>query len=124
MPLLDGGREYLASQITGQPAGPFDNANAHLAVGDSNAAFLKTHTDLQGSNKARKPMEAGYPLRNGAAITFRATFDTGDANFEWLEWGVANAVDGGTMLNRKVEGLGTKASTQTWVFSATVTVTG
>lgn len=122
MPLLDSGREYLASTFIGQPAGPFDNANAHIAVGDSNTAFAAAQTDLQGANKVRKPMEAGYPLRVGAANTFRAVFDTADANFAWSEWGVANAADGGTMFNRKVESLGTKANTQTWILSVTLTV--
>jgi hypothetical protein len=67
-------------------------------------------------------MDATYPQVSTNVITFRSTFATGDANFAWQEWGVFNASSAGTMLNRKVESLGTKTSAQTWQFTVTITL--
>jgi hypothetical protein len=107
-------------------AGPtfFNNANSHIGVGDSTTAFNASQTDLvAATNKLRKAMDATYPSGGSNVITFRSTFATGDANFAWQEWGVFNASSGGTMLNRKVESLGTKTSAQTWQFTVTLTFT-
>lgn len=102
----------------------FNNANAHIGVGDSTTAFSAAHTDLQAAtNKLRKAMDATYPSGGSNVITFRSTFGTSDANFAWQEWAVFNASSAGTMLNRKVESLGTKTNTQTWQFTVTLTVT-
>jgi hypothetical protein len=75
-------------------------------------------------------MDATYPTDSGAGVlTFRSTFALADANFAWNEWGVFNAIGtgspptGGTMLNRKQEALGTKAATQSWQFTVTLTLT-
>lgn len=103
---------------------PFNNANSYIGVGDSTTAYAAGQTDLQAStNKLRKAMDATYPQLATNVITFRSTFGTSDANFAWQEWGVFNAASGGTMLNRKVESLGTKTSAQTWQFTVTLTVT-
>lgn len=113
----------------GQTLTYFNNANAHIGVGDSTTAAAATQTDLQAaSNKVRKAMEATYPTHTdgttsgSATITFRSVFGTGDANFAWQEWGVFNASTGGRMLNRKVESLGTKTSAATWTFTVTITL--
>jgi hypothetical protein len=46
------------------------------------------------------------------------------ANVAWQEWGLFNnTTSGGTMLNRKVESLGTKTEAQTWQFTCTITLT-
>lgn len=102
----------------------FNNANAHIGVGDSSTAHAVGQTDLQAaSNKLRKAMDATYPSGGSNVITFRSTYGTSDANFAWNEWGVFNASSSGTMLNRKVESLGTKTNTQTWQFTVTLTFT-
>jgi hypothetical protein len=67
-------------------------------------------------------MDATYPTRATNVLTFRSTFTTSDANFAWAEWAVFNASSSGTMLNRKVEALGTKTSAQTWQITVTLTV--
>jgi hypothetical protein len=101
----------------------FNNTNAYLGVGDSSTAFAAGQTDLQAAtNKTRKAMDASYPTRSSGAITWRSTFNSGEANWAWQEWGVFNASSSGTMFSRKVESLGTKTNTQTWVLTATVTV--
>lgn len=107
----------------------YDNTNAHIGVGDSTTAAAATQTDLQaGANKLRKAMDATYPTHTAGAtsasnkITFRATFATGDANFAWEEFGVFNSDTAAGMLNRKVQGLGTKVSTATWTFTVEITL--
>ena len=123
-PLTNAGRDFIAQDIIGEAVTEFNNANAHIGVGDSTTAFAVAQTDLQAAtNKLRKAMDASYPTRSGNVLTFRSTFATGEANFPWQEWGVFNAAAAGTMINRKVESLGTKASTQSWQLTITNTVT-
>lgn len=124
MPLTDAGRNHLVQAGIGAGVTAFSNANAHIGVGDSSTAFAAGQTDLQAAtNKLRKAMDATYPTGAANVLTFRATFGTGDANFAWNEWGIFNAASAGTMLNRKVESLGTKTNTQTWQFTTTLTIT-
>lgn len=122
MPLTNAYRDYLCQATVGEAVTPFNNANANLGVGDGTAAFAVTQTDLQGTNKLRKAMDAGYPTRSGNQLTFRSTFGGTEANFAWNEWGVFNAATGRVMMNRKVESLGTKASGATWVLTVTITL--
>lgn len=122
MPLTDAGRNHLVQSGIGAAVTAFNNANAYIGVGDSTTAFSAAHTDLQAAtNKFRKAMDATYPSGSSNVITFRSTFGTSDANFAWQEWGVFNASSAGTMLNRKVESLGTKTSSQSWQFTVTLT---
>ena len=123
-PLTNAGRDLIAADIIGEAVTEFNNANAHIGVGDSTTAFAVAQTDLQAAtNKLRKAMDATYPTRSGNVLTFRSTFATSEANFAWQEWAVFNAAAAGTMLNRKVESLGTKFSTQSWQITVTNTVT-
>lgn len=112
-------QNYIAQRIA-TSATPFDNGNAWLGVGDSDTALSAEQTDLQGTNKIRKPMDIGYPQVTDNAVTFQATFDVGEAEWEWKEWAVFNAETGGTMLCRVVENNSTKIAQQTWVLQATV----
>lgn len=124
MPITDAGRNHLVQAGVGAAVTPFNNANSYIGVGDSTTAFAAGQTDLQAAtNKLRKAMDATYPSGGANVLTFRSTFATGDANFAWNEWGVFNAAAAGTMLNRKVESLGTKTNTQTWQFTVTLTFT-
>jgi len=123
MPLTNAGRNLITSLVIGAGGTAFSNANAYLGVGDSTTAFSASQTDLiASSNKFRKAQDATYPTISTNVLVFQSTFATGDANFAWEEWGVFNALSGGTMLSRKVESLGTKASTQSWQFTVTLTV--
>ena len=123
MPLTDAGLAFIAEAVIDDDTPTFfDNTNAYIGVGDSTDAFDATETDLQASsNKVRKAMEASYPQRSGAELTFRSLFGTSDANFDWEEWGIFNNSTAGVMLNRKVEDLGTKADTQSWQITAVLT---
>ena len=116
------GKQVLMSLAMGETTyNAFDNSHAYLGVGDSSTAFSAAHTDLQAaSNKLRKGMEASYPQRSSAVLTFKASFGSSEANFAWNEWAIFNASASGQMLNRKAESLGTKASGSTWVLTATI----
>lgn len=107
----------------GTPAA-FNNANANIGVGDSTTAESAAHTGLQATtNKTYKAMQAGYPQRSGQTVTFRAVFASGDANYAWQEFTVANGTsDTGKNLNRKVSAQGTKASGQTWTVDLSITL--
>lgn len=82
-----------------------------------------SQTDLQAStNKFRKAMDATYPQVSGQTLTARSTFGASEANFAINEGGIFNASSGGTMLNRRVQYLGTKVSPATLQLTATITV--
>lgn len=123
MPLTNAGRNFIAAAtIQDGPPTPFNNANAHIGVGDSSTAFAATQTDLQASsNKVRVGMDTGYPIINVNVLGFQATFGTSVGNFTWAEWATFNASSGGVMLTRKVESNGTKTSGQVWVFGVQLT---
>lgn len=122
MALTNAMRDAICQAIVGGTFTAFNNANARIGVGDSSTAFSVSQTDLQAaSNKLRKAMDATYPQVSGNVITFKSTFGGSDANFAWAEWGVFNAASSGTMMQRKVESHGTKASGDSWVATATIT---
>jgi hypothetical protein len=117
MPMTNTGAVGFAAAFIAFVTTPF------LGVGDSTTVFAATQTDLQASsNKLRKAMDATYPTRSSGTLTFRSTFNTGEANFAWQEWGVFDAASSGTMYSRKVESLGTKTSAQTWQLTSTATL--
>ena len=120
MALTTAGVNFLAQATLGQ-GNFFNSTNARIGVGNGTTAFAVGQTDLQGTSKLRKVMDAGYPILNAPAITFKSTYGPGDANFAWNEWGIFNAATGGVMLNRVVESNGTKQSNQTWVLEVEVT---
>lgn len=120
--LVTAGANILWTKLTGGAGTVFDNTNAYIGVGDSSTAAAVGQTDLQAaSNKFRKVQDATYPQVSTNQVTFRSTFATGEANFAWNEWAVFNASSAGTMLNRKVEGLGTKSS-GSWTLTVTLSL--
>lgn len=122
MALTNAFRDFVATMVTGGGGTAFNNAGAHIGVGNGTTAFAATQTDLAGASKSRKAMDATYPQVSAGAMTFRSTFATGDANFAWEEWAVFNAATGGTMMNRVVQANGTKASTETKQVTVTITL--
>jgi hypothetical protein len=113
--LMTAGATALFTKLIGGAGTTFSNANAYIGVGDSTDAEDVADTNLQAaSNKVRKAMDSTFPSVSGANCTWQATFGTGDANFDWNEWAIFNAAAAGTMLNRKVESLGTKTSADSW----------
>ncbi len=128
--LVYGGASALWQRLIGTGVTAFDNSNAYLGVGDSSTAAAATQTDLQAAtNKHREAMDATYPVHSdgtgsssNATITYKSTFETGDANFAWAEWALFNASTSGRMLNRKVFSGGTKTSADAWSLTVTITL--
>ncbi len=115
--MVDNGIDMALLLLVGGAGTAFNNANARLGVGDSATAWATTQADLvAATNKLRKGMNATYPVTGTKKQTFRSDFLTGEANWVWNEWGIFNAASGVTMLSRKVEALGTKAS-GTWTLT-------
>lgn len=115
----------ILQALVGNPNIPFFNeANAHIGVGNGTTPFDIAQNDLQGTSKLRKAMASGYP-QLGAVPTwiFRSLFGTSDANWHWQEWAVFNYASGGVMMCRKVEDLGTKPDTQSWQLTVSITPT-
>lgn len=123
MPITTSGRNHLVSAIVGGGVTAFNNANAHLGVGNSATVFSAAQTDLVGALKTRKAMDATYPTVATNVITAQATFGTADANHAWDEVGLFNAATAGTMMSRVVVALGTKTSASTYVCTYTLTIT-
>jgi hypothetical protein len=115
--------------VAGGTVTAFNNANAYIGVGDSSTAAAAAQTDLQAAtNKHREAMDATYPQHTdgtgsgAASIIFKATFESGDAEFAWNEWGIFNASTSGRMLNRKVQAFGTKPASTAWSLTVTITL--
>jgi len=117
--LTTAGRAFAVTAINGEATTFFDSTNALIGVGDGSTAFSPSQTDMQGSNKLWKAMDPGYPQRSGNQITFQATFDTDEANFDWNEWGIGN---GSIMLTRMVQDHGVKSSSRKRVLRRTIEV--
>jgi len=121
---LEEGINYIWSALCGETFTPFDNANAHIGVGDGTDAEDYSQTGLLGTNKCYKGMDTGYPTYGSdRKATFRSTFGDTEANFAWNEWTVANGSDDtATNLNRKVESLGTKSEGSTWILTVELSI--
>lgn len=123
--ILDTGANHILKLIGGiDNAVPFDNKNAQIGVGTDTTPENANQTGLLASGtKFYKPLESGYPQVSGRTITYKATFDTNEANFAWNEFSIVNGVGvGNTALNRKVQSLGTKV-TGIWSLQITISVT-
>lgn len=127
--LLNEGMDLLLSLLTGQGGTTFANGTAQIGVGDSDAAAVRTQTDLQAAdNKSWKGMEDGYPTapaenaaEDGRSTKFKSSWGDAEGNFAWKEWSVRNDVTADKNLNRKVESLGTK-STGTWTLEVEISL--
>jgi hypothetical protein len=115
--LLNLGINLLWTLVCGGSGTPWNNANAYVGVGDSTATAVATQTNLQAStNKFYNPVDSGYPTYGSSQYaTWRSTFASGNANYAWNEIIVGNGSSGGTVLNRLVQSMGTKASGTSWV---------
>lgn len=118
--LLNTGIDEMWDLIVGDSSNHFNNTSAQIGVGDSNTAASPTQTDLLGSNKTYKGMEATYPTSTSQKATFKASFGESDANYTWNEWVVKQSTSA-KCLNRKVDALGTKSG-GTWTLEVSITL--
>jgi hypothetical protein len=130
VPLHRTGRNIIASLLAGTAVTPLlTGTGAILWVGSATAAHDSLDNHLKGSSIAAT-MESGYPTQTVNANAYRGLYATNVANFNWQEWGVKNATTTVTstaasvfMLQRMQEDLGTKANTQQWQLTVTLTFT-
>jgi hypothetical protein len=120
---LTAGINELWKLFSGQSANVFNNANALIGIGDSNAAAAAGQTDLlAGANKTYKAMDATYPtVPAAAAIQYRSTFGGADANYAWNEF-VLKHGGSAICLDRGVQALGTKVNGATWIATLTLSL--
>jgi len=94
------------------------SANAYLGVGSSSTAWNTTQSSLI-TQLGRAAMQSGtYPQVGTKIQTFKSDFSGAGGDGSWQEWAIFNNSTTGTMLQRKVENLGTKAG-GTWTLTVT-----
>lgn len=138
--LVTVGLARITNLITGGGAQAFNHAAAIVGVGAGTTAAAVGDTALTDDNTANawyQQADASNPTVSNGVITCVATFAAADANFAWQEWcwavGDGGTITAGThlaavtataptMLNHKVESLGTKGSGAAWVLTSTVTL--
>lgn len=105
------------------------STGAVMWVGSGTAAHDSLDNHLKGSSVAAT-MENTYPTSSVNVNTYRGLYATNVANFEWQEWGIKNSTTTATstaasafMLQRMQESLGTKANSQQWQLTTTLTFT-
>ena len=118
-----------STSATGAALQAYSSGTSRIGVGISTAAAAVTQTALSGTAPAYQGMSSGYPITSTAASTaartgiFRALFSTAQANFPWNEWALFNStVAARSMLNRKVQSLGTKTSAATRQITVTLSL--
>lgn len=89
--------------------------SGYMGIGDGTDAFDSAQTDLQGANKARRPI-TGYVIE-GTIVTFYSSFPAGIADYQWNEAGLFEQSVGGHMALRKViNSPGTKSGEE-WTYA-------
>lgn len=114
------GVETLVSRLLLNDRNTF-NETALLGVGNSDIPFSPDQTALLGNKQLLKTVDMAPKILNGNVITYEATFDKTEANFEWLEWGLFNSESKPVMFNRVQEYSGTKLPGQRWVLKIDLT---
>ena len=129
--LLDDGMDLLLSLLTGQGGDAYTSAAAEIGVSDDDTAAVRTQDKLDTTEEGNddwQGMEDNYPTapaendaEDGRSVKFKSSWGADDGNFAWKSWGIRNKASSGTILNRKVESLGTKA-TGTWTLEVEISL--
>jgi hypothetical protein len=120
--LMTTGGTLIMDRLTAVSANALDAMNARMAVGDSTTPASSSQTDLQAAtNKFRQVVDAA-PNRSGATTQWVCTYGLAVANFPWNECGLANAASGANLVNRIVQNMGTKSSSQQLVLTISATL--
>jgi hypothetical protein len=123
--LLNGSTAPLANAMIGGTYTALNNSNAHIGIGDSTTAAVKTQTDLQASsNKLYKAMDATYPTITGSVVTFQCTAGSSEGNYVWNEFLICDGSPGTAWIRfvQTLNGGVAKASGQTWTLQVAVTM--
>ena len=120
--VVNTGLDYIGSRILDNST----NVMSFMGLGSDNTAATATDTDLGALVGAREELTTSvYAFtQNEAKITYRATFEAGDATGDLSEAGIFNSSTGGEMLCRTTFDMLTKPANSvlsvTWVISLTV----
>ncbi len=133
--LCNAGINRLESLLIGAGGQAYDATHTAIGVGDGGGSVptgAATDTDLaatvNASNRYFQMADGTYPSAATQVVTIQSTFATGNANFEWREWGVdQHTASGATasvapLLNHKGIDLGLKTSASAWSFKITITL--
>jgi Phage tail-collar fibre protein len=133
--LCNAGINRLESLLIAGGGQAYDNTHTAIGVGDGGGSVptaAATDTDLaavvNAANRYFQVADATYPSQASQVVTIQATFATGNGNFEWREWGVAQNTASGAnaatapLLNHKGVDLGLKTSAAAWAFKITITI--
>lgn len=121
--LLDEGMDEMWDLCDGTAGTTlYNNANARVGVGNSAAAFNKTHTGLQGASTAFAAMDAGFPTSTTQKINAKGSFPSGQAEFAWEEYTIDNGSVRNKNLNRALSSKGTKPAGETWTLEVQITL--
>lgn len=134
--LTTAGLTRLTSLLTAGGGQALTNTATRLGVGNGSGTAAAGDTDLSASagstNRWFQVMDATYPSVAAGVLTAKATFATGDGNFNWAEWsldvGTPTVSSGATvnacLFNHKTSAnLGTKTSGGTWALTVTISIT-
>ena len=125
MPIVRQGRDKIAGLITGSDAKVYGSTGAVLWLASSTEAHDPASSWL-GSTPVASTMEATYALRAANVLQFRGIYSTAMANFQWEQWGIADATasGGAILLNKAVQqALGTKTCAAIWTITTCMTIT-
>jgi hypothetical protein len=119
---LTGMKTEMLKLCTGSSTNHFDSSHTHIGVGSSGTAAAASDTALLGTSTEYKGMMSGYPTTPSAgSFQVKSIFLTSEGNFAWNELVVRQS----TSLqcwNRNTTGWSTKASTDIWTMTVTLTL--
>lgn len=111
------GKEFIAARMIGTtPA-----IMSHMGVGTSTAAAAVGQTDVQTPLGTRVAFDV-VAVRNGAAVTYKATFPAGASTGAITEAGIFNAATAGDMLSRTTFPVINKQAADVLTINWTVTI--
>ena len=120
MPLTTAGLNIIA-RATANGLGAGLPLSLWFGVGDGDAPFDESQTDLQGTNKLRRPANV---TADGTEIRVTTEYEVGTGTFTPKEYGLFDAAENGVMLCRTLTGdTGTLDPRWSWVPQLTLTIT-
>lgn len=133
--LTTAGVTRIVSLLIGAGGQALTATSARIGVGSGGGTAAAADTDLSAAagaaNRQFQVMDATFPTQSAGTVNLQATFGGTLANFSWTEFGIdigTPTVTAGTtvnavLLNHKTGiGQGTKASGQTWVAQASISI--
>lgn len=130
--LTTAGIGRLITAVTAGTGNLISSTTARVGTGNGAGSAVIGDTDLGASaGSSNRWFQTCTVTSPSNVLTFVATFGTADGNYAWNEWGVdigtatvtSAATVNAVLLNHKTSiAQGTKASGQSWVATATITL--